>query len=297
MQRITAFVAAGAMLVVLASRACADHFVVDLDPLGIYYGHLNQTDVGPNSNMAGHLNENNFCAPTATMNSFEFLQNKYPTIFGTDGSGQPALQGGQGSWLDAAKLLAGPNYMNTDRNSGTLESNWVDGKVSYLNHYAPPGSITIEGQDKFYWQNNPNPINPQVQNTAPTAAFLLDMLQRGEDIEIGISPTTPGAGIGHVLTLSSIDWNDANNNLKFDNGDALSIDGIDPGGGVAFNYALTQAGDSGYMTLTYGGVQYQLDAALAESPVTPLPRVAFSGMVLLGGLAVVKRSRRAAVAA
>jgi hypothetical protein len=269
-----------------AAIAASVTYDIELDAAN--YGDINQTDVGPNSNVAGHTTENNFCAPTATMNSFEFLQNEYPDTYGTN----DALQGGTGSWLDAAKLLAGPDYMSTDPDTGTDENNWVGGKVGYLDKFAP-GKTVFEGQDPLYTGTQAG-ID---KTTKPTAMFLKNMLQAGEDIEIGITPAS--GDTGHVMTVSSIDWTDADSNGSFNTGDSLSIDGIDPAGGTTFNYTLTPAGNAGFaagfMTFNggpYGG--YRLDAILAESPV-PLPTAALPGFLLLTGLGVYRKMRPAAL--
>jgi len=65
------------------------------------------------------------------MNSFTFLENAYPSVYGN------LLMGGQASWQLAGQLLAGATYMNTDPNSGTSVANWVSGKVNYINNFAP----------------------------------------------------------------------------------------------------------------------------------------------------------------
>ena len=144
------------------------------------FGTLDQANVGPN----GTGGVNNFCAPTATMNSFTFLENAYPSVYGN------LLMGGQASWQLAGQLLVGATYMATDPNSGTSVANWVSGKVNYINNFAP-NTTTFAGMGTggYPWLNGGN----------PTANFLLQQLRDGEDVEMAIFPT---AGIGHVLTLS-----------------------------------------------------------------------------------------------
>jgi hypothetical protein len=46
-----------------------------LDPMDKLFGHLNQHDT-----ICGAMG----CGPTAALNSLVFLQNKYPTTYGTD---------------------------------------------------------------------------------------------------------------------------------------------------------------------------------------------------------------------
>ena len=226
------------------------------------FGTLNQANVGPN----GANGANNFCAPTATMNSFTFLENAYPSVYGN------LLMGGQASWQLAGQLLAGATYMATDPNSGTSVANWVSGKVNYINKFAP-NTTTFAGMGTggYPWLNAAN----------PTANFLLQQLQTGEDVELAIFPTVAG-GIGHVLTLTGINWNDANGNNLFDAGDTLTLNTIDPGNpGVNTQLTLSPGGLLGITGANYN--TYTLGVALAESPV---PEPTTVSLILLSGGAI-----------
>jgi hypothetical protein len=232
------------------------------------FGTVNQNNVPPGN---GALS----CAPTATMNSFTFLQNAYPTVYGLDGGGAPVLQGGQGSWQAAAALLAGPLYMATSATTGTTEGNWVNGKVNYLTTYAP-GTTTFAGMDSDATVNRP----VWDQNANPTVNFLLQQLQTGEDVELGIDPT--GNGIGHVMTLTGLTWNDANNNGLFDASDTLTLNTIDPAN-PGVNTPLT-LNPGNAMSITGANYNtYLLTGALAESPV---PEPTTVSLALLGGAAI-----------
>ncbi|NNM89133.1 MAG: PEP-CTERM sorting domain-containing protein [Phycisphaerae bacterium] len=271
---------AGAALFLVGSQAMANVITVDEIAPAVFpgnFGTLSQFNVGPNSTTDPGVNQ--YCAPTATMNSFTFLQNKYPSVYGLDKNGNPILEGGQGSWLAAAQLLAGPNYMNTNQNTGTTDTNWVAGKVNYLNAFAP-GKTTFAGMDSA--ATNPRPAWDQ--NANPTVNFMLQQLRAGEDIEIGISAP------GHVLTLTGLTWNDANNDGVFDAGDTLTLNTIDPANPGA-NTALTLTPGN---PMTISGGAYNglvVDAALAESPV---PEPATIVLFLIGGLALLARRRTAA---
>jgi hypothetical protein len=242
------------------------------------FGTLNQLNVG------GAM----YCVPTATMNSFTWLQNAYPGVYGLDGTGAPVLQGGTGSWLAAAQLLASAQYMNTSALNGTSEDNWAIGKANYLNQFAP-GKTTFVGMDANADQNRPN----WDQKADPTIAFLLGQLRAGEDVEIAIFPSTD---IGHVLTLTGMTWVDAQSGV-FTIGDPLTLDTIDPANPNQDTTLVIDpesennpAGGNpmGIMGANYDN--YILTGALAESPV---PEPATITLALLGGASFLLRRRNA----
>jgi hypothetical protein len=242
------------------------------------FGTVNQNTVPPANGAMS-------CVPTATMNSFTWLQNAYPSIYGLDGGGAPALQGGQGSWLGAATLLAGPLYMNTSANNGTTLANWIGGKVSYLNTYAL-GKTTFAGMDSLsapanrpWWDTNAN----------PTVNFLYQELLAGEDVELGIYPLDM---IGHALTLTGLTWNDADGLGTFNIGDTLTLNTIDPANPLVNTaVALTPGNPMKISGGIYDG--YTLQVALAESPIPEPATVSLLLLgvgALLGGLRLRRRS-------
>jgi hypothetical protein len=258
----------------------------EVEPLNDF-GTINQTNVGANCPGDG----NNYCAPTATMNSFIYLQNAFPQVYDNDlyvaSTTQGYYSGGTfvstpGTYYDTdAGLLA--QMMLTGACSGTTYSNFIAGKVNYINTYAP-GTTYFQGMSLFA---NPDGVNWITSGQAPTAQFLAAMLGQGEDTELLIFPA---AGIGHVLTLASIDFNTVTN--------SGTIDGIDPAGGVYFDYDITVTG--GAITFT-GGVAgdnddpnnytgYTLGAAVSESPTIPEP--ATLSLLLLGGAGILARRIR-----
>jgi hypothetical protein len=277
---------AGALLTIgrFAARTLAIMAVISLSVYGagatIYHVQETLNDFGTidESTVSPGLGTNS-CVPTATMNSFIFLQNEYQSILGNDAFGNPVLQGGQGSWVNAADLLAGASYMNTDVTNGTTIANWIGGKVSYLNTFAP-GKITFEGMESLsaagsrpVWDTNAN----------PTVSFLLQMLQTNEDVELGIYPTSDKSeiemspSIGHALTLTGLTWNDVQGNGTFDLGDSLTLDTIDPFNPNVDTQLQLQPGNP----MTISGVNYNgyyLMVALAES----VPEPATAGLLLLG---------------
>ncbi|MGO8703227.1 MAG: PEP-CTERM sorting domain-containing protein [Candidatus Brocadiia bacterium] len=270
-------------LFLFARAGLAVDYTVDETTIAAF-GDVGQNQVGPNGTSG-----NNFCAPTATINSFTWLTNAYPGTYGD------LLMGGQATWVAAGQLLAGGNFMQTDPNTGTSVANWINGKYNYIQTYAP-GSTIFQGMSSLGTGGQ-----PWVQAANPTANFLLQMLQYGEDVEIGIVPAA--GGTGHVLTLSSIDWDDANNNSIFDAGDTLSIDGLDPAGSdglgtsaSTFDLDLSPATVAGGPLTVSGGDGgvyngYALKVALAESPV-PEPATLSLFFAGCGAAALLRRLRR-----
>lgn len=268
--------AAACLLLIAAPLHAATVYDIDLDPTGTLYGTLDQDDVlvGPGNSGV------NSCAPTATMNSFTYLQNAFPDVYGTDDE----LMGISNTWLEAAIDLAS-NYMNTSSETGTSDDNWIMGKMEYLETYAP-GKTTYAGYNEFTTGGQ-----DWVTLGIPTMAFLIEQLMLGANIELGISPGAQG--IGHVLTLSSLHWVDEDSDGIFDNDtEDATLDGIDPGTGSSFELSLKTItiGDNTYLGFdggTYDG--YRIDAALAEVAV---PEPATYVLLSLGAVAVLVARRR-----
>jgi hypothetical protein len=244
---------------------------IDLDPDNSLYGHLDQNDV-----LAGGVGGQNSCAPTATMNSFIYLQNRFSSVYGTNDE----LMGPHDEWVDAAIDLA-DNFMKTDPVKGTKDANWINGKYDWLETYAP-GKTTYAGFDEFTTGNQ-----PWVTMGIPPLMFLIQQLLKGANNELGISPAI--AGIGHVLTLTSLHWTDEDMDGIFDDDtEDLSIDGIDPGGGALFEYSLKtiMSDDKSYLGFDGGPYDgYRIDAALAEVAI-PEPASVFIWTLLATTLAV-----------
>jgi hypothetical protein len=175
--------------------------------------------------------------------------------------------------------------MNTSANNGTTLANWIGGKVSYLNAYAP-GKTTFAGMDSLsvapnrpWWDTNAN----------PTVNFLYQELLAGEDVELGIYPLDM---IGHALTLTGLTWNDADGLGTFNIGDTLTLNTIDPANPLVNTaVALTPGNPMKISGGIYDG--YTLQVALAESPIPEPATVSLLLLgvgALLGGLRLRRRS-------
>ena len=85
-----------------------------------------------------------------------------------------------------------------------------------------------------------------------------------------------------MLTLTGLSGNDANNDGKFEAGDTLTLNAIDPASPNVTTVLTISPGDP--MTIKGGAYDgYQLNGALSESPVIPEP----SSLILLSVAAVV----------
>jgi hypothetical protein len=221
------------LLAAVTAPAWATQFDAQLDQ-GLF-GHVNQNNVpaqGPG------VPGSNSCGPTAVANSFQYLQNNFSTVYGPN-TIIPAGMTAQ----DVAINLAN-NWMNTSNSIGTSAENLIAGKRNYLESVAP-GKTSYAGQDPFY-----SGSNSFVAHQTPTFSFLYNALTSGADVEFGIR--FPGGG-GHFLTLTSLHWNDANNDGVIQSSENATIDYIDPETGASGVSSLFQSSPGGPLLTDYGG--------------------------------------------
>jgi len=250
------------------------------------------------------------CAPTATINSFEFLQNKY---------GITGLVGGNP--YDAINSLASATYMNTQDaepnedpppdwlGGGTSASSMVYGKEEYLlDKFHPQNNITgiqTVGQSVFFSQAAGS-LNQGggITQTDPTASFIADQLEAGEDIEAWESWSDDegnSTGGAHIITITGIDFD------PDENSGTLSF--IDPYGGNGANDAVditsnTLTLEDGQLVVGYtgggagddgdpdnnGNTGYaRIDMVLAESPI---PEPATLGLLAISAVGLLTRRAR-----
>ena len=241
--------------------------------------------VDKNANEFGYIDQHNLdrwegdflanmgCAPTATMNSFIYLQNHYPGVY--DHSLVPE---GDGMDLIKARELA-ITWMGTT-NAGTTIEDWTWGKHDYLENYAA-GKTIFHGQSMY---NNWTALRPRpdwVENVLPSWNFLYNQLTWCQDVEIGIWWQSD---IGHALTLTGLTWNDELN--------AGTVDYVDPWTGALFtDVGINLNLEDGRLHVAYQGQNAWIDLALAESAV-PEP----SAFLVLGsgfvGILIRLRRRR-----
>ncbi len=216
------------------------------------FGHLDQALVTDCNNGLGGMNS--ACGPTAVVNSFVFLQNTYPTIYGTDLIPHTAGNTSTQDQTAVGQTLA--CYLSCGQN-GTPISDFINGKEAYINSVAP-NTTYFQVQNVFA----PGGVDP-------TFNFMYNELVAKEDVEllVGFYSNGPNGLVrngGHYVTLTGISspTNDGNNG---------TINFVDPSGGVNMNNIATfLAPDGSIRTSAYvsaGSIVTIIEAAVGESPI------------------------------
>lgn len=254
------------------------------------------------ANMFGNLAQgatkcpNLNCGPTAIINSFVFLQNMYPKVYGNNLIGNAANPPTKKELVAAANNLACNFVLNcANRASGTRMGDFILGKRSYINMV---GNGVLKGSTSFVAQMSQpwgmqHPFHPKAEkpefvsdNTNPRWRFLYNQIKAGEDVEILVDRGI----LAHYLTLTSITFDPATN--------LGSLSVIDPLTGKATAKPLTLrrvVGKKNNKLLTnyFGGSK--IIGAVAESPkkIVPAPEPASLAMLLVGciGLLAVRELR------
>ena len=182
-----------------------------------------------NYNLYGHLeNAGANCAPTATANSFQYLQNRYGAEAGN-------LIPGAGTDLASArdKLINGWTNANGVVRAGmgdcgASQKSWWETKAQWIDDFGGP-HVKVKGQVKTP-NGGPNPFagwyrGNLLQDIFPQWDFLWSELSHGEDIELGF--VIEGGG-KHAITLTSLKFDDTNGSGVWDNGEARKLDYLDP---------------------------------------------------------------------
>jgi hypothetical protein len=222
------------------------------------------------------------CGPASAVNSFVFLQNMYPEIYGNSLAGD-----NYETWVDTANKLLDPHYMDCDcGNGGTTIDNFISGKENYLNDVVP-GTTIVHFQNLF---DVTNPIKPTWQ-------FLYDELVRGQDIEIlvGFYDET-GRNGGHYVTVSGFYFSDTSGDGEIQADDeTATLFYVDPDDGNAHNSTLGMK--NGFLDLMGYSDKYDtyIEAAVAESPV-PVPEPLTLSFFVAGlvGTAMLRGRKKAA---
>jgi hypothetical protein len=209
------------------------------------------------------------CGPTAAVNSFIYLQNQYPSVYGR-------------SLVPGDAAVAANNLglmMGTNNQTGTFWTNFILGKQAYLTANAP-GTTVIDGlYDQFLLGDTippgtklPPNVKPDIDEHSTMPQFLLSQLHDHEDVEILFQ-----GDLNHYVTLTS---------LTFDFGtNKGTIDYMDPLSGKLVTNVGIERFDSGSTLFLTGQSNVAIELAVAESPV-PEPSTIVLGLIgAVGGLA------------
>jgi len=183
------------------------------------FGHLNQQAV----NIGASCTAFDSCAIFAAINSFVFLQDRYPEIYGNtlvpDKTGAGITK--------VAQTLA--QFMDCKCGPGVRFNNFFAGKEKF---FSTEAATTIITQSAY------NSDGSRRKSGAPKMNFLMRELSDDEDVEvlIGAYQSTDNGKTykrltGHYLTVTGGIVNDTNANGKFDKGDTpASLSFINPNG-------------------------------------------------------------------
>jgi PEP-CTERM motif-containing protein len=257
----------------LATNASALLYDIDKDPGHILYGNLWQNSAAMQAALGVPLAAQ-YCGPVAVTNSFRYLENKYPLIYGNN------LTGGNlvGTAVGLGALM-GTNLTGT----------WWDDLIWYKMkgiEAKVPGMTIYEAQHMPGWNWNiwddPTAAKPAwVQAVVPTWQFLWQELYDCEDVEILMNWDDGG----HFVTPKSFHWNDINGNNVIDIAEGATFDYIDPWTGAVGVSAIWQGGFGGILETNYAPGA-QITMIVSESPV---PEPATLVLLALGGLLLRKK--------
>jgi hypothetical protein len=232
---------------------------------------------GQQPNLCPPSNPQGICAAVASINSFAFLQNQYPGIYGTsllpnlqnDGTDPTdALAFGTTGW----QVGGNPARQGYYPRPGNAYSDYIQTKRDWIEDHAP-GRTVYE-------------VRYAGAGGAPDVAWLAEQIQNGQDVEFFVQ----GTDFFHALTLTGIGCSDHNYvdcYIKYQ-------DPNDPD--TEYQLPINPTGPSGALQLTGvlgdGGVTLTITGAFAESPVPEPATLVLIGGALVG-LAYYRRRRRA----
>jgi hypothetical protein len=237
------------------------------------FGAVKQSDVPASNGSSGA----NSCTPTATANAFAYLQNQFSGAYG----GSLVSGGSYGNIQATATALATTTYMRTTSSAGTTAGNWVGGEYKYLETMAPDQTI-YGGMGNFF--DVSTDTYPWFIHSAPTFNFLFNALEDDAGVELGMFSSV--GGIGHVLSLTGLNWNDDNEDGFIDHSENATMTFVDPLDGAVHSSVIWQVSNNGVMHTDYylpGQDSGTLVLATSEIASVPEPGgLAIGALGLLG---------------
>jgi hypothetical protein len=182
------------------------------------------------------------CGPVAAVNSFVFLQNQYPDIYGTALS-PPLIK--NGSLADTAIALAGPDFMGCRGDCGGVSApGFFSGKQKWIN-----GTI-----GKTVFSFDPNFSMP----TLSIDGLVQDLMAKQDtELLMGFFDADGNRTNGHFVTLFSLTTG----------ADGSSMGVIDPVTGEGGFHDYTVGADGVIHIADFGVADARLEFVFDESPV------------------------------
>ena len=145
------------------------------------------------------------CAPTTVVNAMVYLQNQYPEIYGTHLAGTNQTN----YWAQTAVLLAGPNYMKTDTNVGTVPVvNLTLGLRSFLSDRGFASTrvsgMLPQGTNGGLVNELIGPLPSDYVEGLPTFDYFATALRGGSPVTLQI--LYEGQSLCHNVLLTRVDW-------------------------------------------------------------------------------------------
>ena len=217
------------------------------------------------------------CSAAANVNSFAFLWNQYPGIYGDtqllpDDSGNKAIEYSE---LVTARDLMAFGWTNDQGiarpgiygsgNSGLPQQIWEQTYL-WFEDFAP-GTTALRGQafaDPRNWLGG-----SFVEAKYPRWDFLWDAMSEMADITLGIQPKVLGTE-GHAVTLTGLAFDDLDGDGLWSLGETpLQIGYLDPNKPSIQTWADISFGGGSRMEFTWWqtGTTYYVNRAYAEAPL------------------------------
>jgi len=162
----------------------------------------------PQENHPNVQTANNQCGPAAVANSLQWLEDTYPgivvphdNVLGLRGVPANSLVGQLDLWM-------GRGARSRVDGDPVTDLGFVEGKLMYLDGLGQ--KLSVKHQDDNFGGQNVNAAGQTSRGLgSPTAAFIIDEICKGEDVELGYSWATGGHWVevvGAGTTSGGVDY-------------------------------------------------------------------------------------------